>query len=62
VTPDGAVKMSPLEAIEKEAEGISQSLILTPNLVLRSRRAGSGSVAARQVDARSRHQLHRIDG
>ena len=28
VTPDGAVKMSPLEAIEKEAEGISQSLIL----------------------------------
>jgi diadenosine tetraphosphatase ApaH/serine/threonine PP2A family protein phosphatase len=28
VTPDGAVKLSPLEAIEKEAEGISQSLIL----------------------------------
>ena len=28
VTPDGAVRMSPLEAIEKEAEGISQSLIL----------------------------------
>ena len=28
VTPDGSVKMSPLEAIEKEAEGISQSLIL----------------------------------
>jgi diadenosine tetraphosphatase ApaH/serine/threonine PP2A family protein phosphatase len=28
VTPDGSVKMSPLQAIEKEAEGISQSLIL----------------------------------
>jgi len=28
VMPDGAVRMSPLEAIEKEAEGISQSLIL----------------------------------
>lgn len=28
VTPDGSVKMSPLEAIEKEAQGISQSLIL----------------------------------
>jgi diadenosine tetraphosphatase ApaH/serine/threonine PP2A family protein phosphatase len=28
VTPDGSVKMSPLEAIEKEAEGIPQSLIL----------------------------------
>jgi diadenosine tetraphosphatase ApaH/serine/threonine PP2A family protein phosphatase len=28
VTPDGAVRMSPLQAIEKEAEGISQSLIL----------------------------------
>ncbi len=28
VTPDGSVRMSPLEAIEKEAEGISQSLIL----------------------------------
>src|SRR4051812_20340220 len=28
VTPDGAVRMSPLEAIEKEAQGISQSLIL----------------------------------
>jgi diadenosine tetraphosphatase ApaH/serine/threonine PP2A family protein phosphatase len=28
VTPDGAVRMSPLEAIEKEAEGISQRLIL----------------------------------
>jgi predicted phosphodiesterase len=28
VTPDGSVKMSPPEAIEKEAEGISQSLIL----------------------------------
>ena len=26
--PDGSVRMSPLEAIEKEAEGISQSLIL----------------------------------
>jgi 3',5'-cyclic AMP phosphodiesterase CpdA len=33
VTPHGAVKMSTLEAIEKEAEGISQSLILTPNLL-----------------------------
>lgn len=28
VTPEGAVRMAPLEAIEKEAEGISQSLIL----------------------------------
>ena len=28
VMPDGSVRMSPLEAIEKEAEGISQSLIL----------------------------------
>ena len=28
VTPEGSVRMSPLEAIEKEAEGISQSLIL----------------------------------
>jgi diadenosine tetraphosphatase ApaH/serine/threonine PP2A family protein phosphatase len=28
VTPDGSVRMSPLEAIEKEAEGISQRLIL----------------------------------
>src|SRR3954453_2820314 len=28
ITPDGAVKLSPLEAIEEEAEGISQSLIL----------------------------------
>jgi predicted phosphodiesterase len=28
VMPDGSVKLSPLEAIEKEAEGISQSLIL----------------------------------
>src|ERR1700687_1343672 len=27
-TPDGSVKMSPLEAIAKEAEGISRSLIL----------------------------------
>ena len=28
VTPDRSVRMSPLEAIEKEAEGISRSLIL----------------------------------
>src|SRR5215475_13275078 len=28
VMPDGVVRMAPLEAIEKEAEGISQSLIL----------------------------------
>jgi diadenosine tetraphosphatase ApaH/serine/threonine PP2A family protein phosphatase len=28
VMPDGSVRMSPLEAIEKQAEGISQSLIL----------------------------------
>jgi diadenosine tetraphosphatase ApaH/serine/threonine PP2A family protein phosphatase len=28
VTPDGSVKTSPLEEIEKQAEGISQSLIL----------------------------------
>ena len=28
VTPDGSVTLSPLEAIEKEAQGISQSLIL----------------------------------
>src|SRR5215218_8959471 len=37
VTPDGAVKLSPLEAIEKEAEGISQSLILCAIPISRAR-------------------------
>ena len=43
VTPDGAVKMSPLEAIEKEAEGISQSLILCGHThIARAVRLGDG--------------------
>ena len=43
VTPEGAVKMSPLEAIEKEAEGISQSLILCGHThIARAVRLGDG--------------------
>jgi diadenosine tetraphosphatase ApaH/serine/threonine PP2A family protein phosphatase len=43
VTPDGAVRMSPLEAIEKEAEGISQSLILCAHThIARAVRLGDG--------------------
>ena len=43
VTPDGAVRMSSLEAIEKEAEGISQSLILCAHThIARAVRLGDG--------------------
>jgi len=43
VTPDGSVKMSPLEAIEKQAEGISQSLILLAHThIARVVRLGDG--------------------
>ena len=43
VTPDGSVRMSPLEAIEKEAEGISQSLILCAHThIARAVRLGGG--------------------
>ena len=43
VMPDGAVRMSPLEAIEKEAEGISQSLILCAHThIARAVRLGDG--------------------
>ena len=43
VTPDGSVKMSPLEAIEKQAEGISQSLILCAHThIARVVRLGDG--------------------
>ena len=43
VTPDGSVKMSPLEEIEKEAEGISQSLILCAHThIARVVRLGDG--------------------
>jgi len=43
VTPDGAVVMAPLEAIEKEAAGISQSLILCAHThVARAVRLGDG--------------------
>ena len=43
VTPDGSVRMSPLEAIEKEAEGISQSLILCAHThIARAVRLGDG--------------------
>jgi diadenosine tetraphosphatase ApaH/serine/threonine PP2A family protein phosphatase len=43
VTPDGAVKLSPREAIEKEAEGISQSLILCAHThIARAVRLGDG--------------------
>jgi len=43
VTPDGSVRMSSLEAIEKEAEGISQSLILCAHThIARAVRLGDG--------------------
>ena len=43
VTPDGSVRMSPLEAIEKVAEGISQSLILCAHThIARAVRLGDG--------------------
>ena len=43
VTPDGAVRMSPLEAIEKAAEGIAQSLILCAHThIARAVRLGDG--------------------
>jgi predicted phosphodiesterase len=43
VTPEGAVRMAPLEAIEKEADGISQSLILCGRThVARAVRLGDG--------------------
>ena len=43
MTPDGAVPMSSLEAIEKEAEGISQSLILCAHThIARAVRLGDG--------------------
>jgi len=43
VTTDGSVTMSPLKAIEKEAEGISQSLILCGHThVARAVRLGDG--------------------
>jgi diadenosine tetraphosphatase ApaH/serine/threonine PP2A family protein phosphatase len=43
VTPDGSVRMSPLEAIEKEAEGIPQSLILCAHThIARAVRLGDG--------------------
>lgn len=43
VTHDGAVRMSPLEAIEKEAKGISQSLILCAHThIARAVRLGDG--------------------
>ncbi|KRR03972.1 metallophosphoesterase [Bradyrhizobium jicamae] len=43
VTPDGSVGMSPLEAIEKEAKGISQSLILCAHThIARAVRLGDG--------------------
>ncbi|KRR17162.1 metallophosphoesterase [Bradyrhizobium lablabi] len=43
VTPDGSVRMSPLKAIEKEAEGISQSLILCAHThIARAVRLGDG--------------------
>jgi predicted phosphodiesterase len=43
VMPDGSVRMSPLEAIEKEAEGISQSLILCAHThIARAVRLGDG--------------------
>ena len=43
VTPDGSVRMSPLEAIEKEAEGILQSLILCAHThIARAVRLGDG--------------------
>ena len=43
MTPDGAVTMAPLEAIEKQAAGISQSLILCGHThVARAVRLGDG--------------------
>ena len=43
VTPDGSVRMAPLDAIEKEAEGISQSLILCGHThIARAVRLGDG--------------------
>jgi predicted phosphodiesterase len=43
VTPEGSVTMSPLDAIEKEAEGISQSLILCGHThIARAVRLGDG--------------------
>jgi len=43
VTPDGSVAMSPLEAIEKQAEGISQPLMLCGHThIARAVRLGDG--------------------
>jgi diadenosine tetraphosphatase ApaH/serine/threonine PP2A family protein phosphatase len=43
VTPDGSVTMSPLEAIEKQAEGISQPLMLCGHThIARAVRLGDG--------------------
>jgi diadenosine tetraphosphatase ApaH/serine/threonine PP2A family protein phosphatase len=43
VAPDGSVKMAPLEQIEKEADGISQSLILCAHThIARAVRLGDG--------------------
>jgi predicted phosphodiesterase len=43
VTPDGSVRMAPLESIEKEAKGISQSLILCGHThIARAVRLGDG--------------------
>jgi putative phosphoesterase len=43
VTPDGAIRMAPLQAIEKEAEGISQRLILCGHThIARAVRLGDG--------------------
>jgi predicted phosphodiesterase len=43
VTPDGSVRMAPLETIEKEAKGISQSLILCGHThIARAVRLGDG--------------------
>ena len=53
VMPDGAVRMSPLEAIEKEAEGISQSLILCAPYPHRARGADSATDAWWSIPAAS---------
>jgi predicted phosphodiesterase len=46
VTPDGSVTMSPLQAIEKEAMGISQSLMLCGHThIARAVRLGDGRLA-----------------
>jgi diadenosine tetraphosphatase ApaH/serine/threonine PP2A family protein phosphatase len=43
VTPDGSITMAPLQAIEKQAEGISQSLILCGHThIARAVRLGDG--------------------